>query len=175
MYWRPWCWNVDGWYGAWLGAALTGALSGATYWLREPLASFVLLVGVAIGAFIGGAFGQRVVMADSPIGIGLRAGVAATVVAAVVWYIGLGLGTLIFQPDPIGARLSFLAAYAILIPLYSVLIGLPVALPIGVASAAILRAIRRHRRAGTAGLVACTGVASVLGAAALLDRLRAWV
>jgi hypothetical protein len=173
MYWRPWRWTIDGWYGAWLGAALPGILAATTYWLHEPLAGFVLLVGVAIGAFIGGAFGQRVVMADSPIGIGLGAGVAATVVAAVVWYIGLGLGTLIFQPDPIGARLSFLAVYLILIPLYSVAIGLPIALPIGVASSAILRAICRHRRAGTAGLVACTGVASALGGAALLDRLWA--
>ena len=144
-----------------------------TYWFREPLASLVLLVGVAIGAFIGGAFGQRVVTAESPIHIGLRAGLAATMVAAVVWYIGLGLGTLLFQPDPIGARLGFLAFYLILIPLYSVMIGLPIALPIGVASAAILRIIRRHRLAGSIGLIACTVVASALGAAALLDRLRA--
>jgi len=103
----------------------------------------------------------------------LRAGLAATMVAAVVWYIGLGLGTLLFQPDPIGARLGFLAFYLILIPLYSVMIGLPIALPIGVASAAILRIIRRHRLAGSIGLIACTVVASALGAAALLDRLRA--
>jgi len=67
----------------------------------------------------------------------LRAGVIATVVAGAVWYVGIGLGTLIFEPDPIGARLGFLAFYLVLIPLYSVMIGLPIALPIGVASAAI--------------------------------------
>jgi hypothetical protein len=173
MYWRPWRWTLDGWYGAWLGAVFPAVLAEVTYWLHEPLASLVLLIGVAIGAFIGGAFGERVVAAESSIRVGLRAGVAATVVAGAAWYVGLGLGTLIFQPDPIGARLGFLAFYLVLIPLYSLMIGLPIALPIGVASAAILRTIRRHRRAGTAALVVCTAIASALGGAALLDRLRA--
>jgi hypothetical protein len=173
MLWRPWQWTADGWFGAWLGGALPGLLAGAAYWMREPLASLVMSSGVPIGAFVGGASGARVVAARSSIAVGLRAGVAATVVAGVVWYVGLALGTLIFQPDPLGARLVSLGSYLVLIALYCVMIGLPIALPVGVAAAALLRTICRHRRAGARAMVVVSVIALALGAAALIDRLRA--
>lgn len=173
MYWRPWCWDVDGWYGAWIGVALPGLLAGVCYWTGLPLGALLMLAGIGAGALVGGRLGERVVHADSSIGIGLRAGLLATALGAAAWYLGLSGWTLLFQGTDFGTRLGQVGFFLLMIALYAVFLGLPIALPVGVGAAALLRAVRQRPRPGTAVLIAASVVAISLGAAAIVDLVRA--
>jgi hypothetical protein len=166
MYWRPWRWNADGWIGAWLGAVLAGALADAGWWLDQPTLIVVGLVGVPVGALVGGRYAQAIVAGGSRIGLGLRAGLVACLVAAGTWLLFTAVASL-FQPaDAVPNRLVYLLYVVLVIPGSVGIVGLPFALPIGVLGAALIREIRRQGRFGlvalgvaTIGLLASSAVA----------------
>ncbi len=172
MYWRPWRWTIDGWYGAWIGAVLSGLLVMACYWTGAPIYGLFALPSVVIGALVGGRFGSRVVAAESSIGIGLRAGLVATVLGAVLWCVLVAGWTLIFEATSLDIRLEQVAFLIGGVALYAVFLVLPVALPIGVASAATLRRARRHRRAGAAGLAGLTIATVAFVVVSLMDVIN---
>jgi hypothetical protein len=152
MYWRPWRWNVDGWIGAWLGAVLAGALADAGWWIHQPTAVVVGLVGVPVGALVGGRYAQAIVAGGSRIGLGLRAGLVACLVAAGAWLLFSVVASL-FQPaGAVPNRLVYLLYVVLVIPGVVGMVGMPFALPIGVLGAVLIREIHGKGGLGVAAL-----------------------
>ena len=152
MYWRPWRWGAGGWLGAWLGAVLSGVLALAGRLLDQPTVLVVGLFGIPFGLIVGGRYGAAIVAGESRIALGLRAGLVACLLAAGSWLV-ITLVASFFQPaDAVPDRLVYLLYTGLVIPGSVAIVGLPFALPLGVAGAVLLRAIGEHRRAGSAAL-----------------------
>ncbi|HEX5824487.1 MAG TPA: hypothetical protein VFY18_08530 [Candidatus Limnocylindrales bacterium] len=166
MYWQPWRWPADGWLGAWIGAVLAGALAAAGRWLGAPTVVVVGLVGVPVGALVGGRYGPAIAAGGSRIQFGLRAGLVACLVAAGAW-LAFTMVASLFQPaDAVPNRLIYLLYVALVIPGSVGIVGLPFALPIGVLGAVAIREVRRRGRLGVAALGAATVVLLVTAAVA---------
>jgi hypothetical protein len=157
MYWRPWRWNSDGWIGAWLGAVLAGALADVGWWIHAPTVVVVGLVGVPVGALVGGRYAPAIVTDGSRVQLGLRAGLVACLVAAGAWLLFTLVASL-FQPaDAVPNRLVYLLYVVLVIPGSVGIVGLPFALPIGLVGAVAIREIGRRGRSGVVAL----GVATI--------------
>jgi hypothetical protein len=168
MYWQPWRWSRDEWLGAWLGVTIPTLLVGALLIAGSRFEALAFSPAIALGGWVGGFLCRRVIEADSSVRIGLRAGLVATAAGAVVWAMVETIGTIVTVHGPFLERLTQAAFIAILVALYSVFFGLPVALPIGVLGSAVLRSFARHRRTAHSAL----SVASVMALALLAFGLR---
>jgi hypothetical protein len=173
MYWRPWRWNGNDWHGAWLGAAIPGLVVGLLLATGSGFVALVFAPAIPIGGWVGGRFGSRIVAADSAIGVGLRAGAVATALGAAIWAIVEVVGTLLTQPIPVLDRLVQAGFILVLVGLYAVVLGLPVALPVGVGGAALLRAVQPHPRVAV-GLLSALSLGAVLLTAIGLFAVRRW-
>lgn len=165
MYWRPWRWGREGWLGAWIGAILTGALTIAGRLLDQPTVVVVGLTSIPFGVLVGGRFGPRITAGASRIQLGLRAGLVACLLAAASWLL-FTLAASFFQPAvAVPNRLVYLLYAALVIPGSVAIVGLPFALPLGVAGAVLVRAVGDHRRAGIAGMAVASVVVVLAGIA----------
>jgi hypothetical protein len=173
MYWRPWRWTGADWLGAWIGAAIPGVIVGTLLATGSGFLALVFAPAIPIGGWVGGRFGSRIVAANSAIPVGLRAGAVATALGAGIWAIAEVIGTLLFQQIPVPDRVVQGGFIVILVALYSVFLGLPVSLPVGVGGAALLRAIRPHPRLAFGLLTALSFGALILSAVGLL-AVRRW-
>ena len=125
------------------------------------------LFAIPFGLVVGGRYGAAIVAGGSRIGLGLRAGLVACLLASGSWLLVTFVASF-FQPaDAVPDRLVALLYAALVIPGSVAIVGLPFALPLGVAGAVLLRAIGGHRRAGSAALAI---VVVVMVATALATR-----
>lgn len=173
MYWRPWRWTADDWLGSWLGSAIPGVIVGLLLATGSGFLALVFAPAIPIGGWVGGRFGSRIVAAESAIHVGLRAGGVATALGAAIWAIVEVVGTLLLQPIPVADRLLQAGFIVILVALYSVFLGLPVALPVAVGGAALLRALRPHPRVAV-GLLTALSLGAVILSAVGLVAVRRW-
>lgn len=172
MYWRPWRWSSDSWYGAWVAAILSGLLAEAGFWANAPLITVAGLTGIAFGGLVAGRRASAVLAGSSFAAEGLAVGFRAGVLALVAWYLGIAVATLLFQTAySFGDRILQVVYGAVAVPAYGVIFGGPFALLGGIVGALALRTLRRLGRAGTRILVAASVVVIVAGIAAVVAWL----
>ena len=170
MYWRPWRWGTAGWLGAWLGAILSAGLSLAGRLLDQPTVIVVGLTAIPFGLIVGGRYGAAIVAGGFRIGLGLRAGLIACLLAAGSWALFTIVASFVQPADAVPDRLVYLLYAALVIPGSVAIVGLPFSLPLGVAGAVLLRAVGDHRRAGSAMMVIASVVIVVIVMTALATR-----
>jgi hypothetical protein len=168
MYWRPWRWTVDGWYGAWVAALVSGLLAELGFFGDLPLVTVAGLTGLAAGTPVAGRLAGRVLAGRSFVLEGLGVGFRAALLALVGWFVSIAVATLLFQTSyPLSDRLLLVVYGLVGVPTYGAVFGAPFALLGGIAGALVLRTVRRSGNAGARGLLLATAAVLIVGVTAI--------
>ena len=172
MYWRPWRWTEDGWYGAWVAALCCGVIAEIGFFGDLALVTVAGLTGLLAGTLVAGRHEGRVLAGRSFVVEGLGVGFRAGILSLVGGWVALSVGTILFKTEyPLEDRLMQVVYGLVGVPTYGALFGGPFALLGGIVGALILRMVRRHGRTGTLLLVVASAIVVVVG----IDALVTWL
>jgi hypothetical protein len=172
MYWRPWRWTEDGWFGAWIAILCCGVIAEVGFFANLALVTVAGLTGLLAGTLVAGRHAGHVLAGRSFVVEGLGVGFRAGILSLVGWWVALSIGTILFQTEyPFPVRLMQVVYGLVGIPTYGALLGGPFALLGGIVGALLLRTARRFGRTGTRLLAVASMVVAVIG----IDALITWL
>ncbi|MBA2718968.1 MAG: hypothetical protein H0U52_06975 [Chloroflexi bacterium] len=171
MYWTPWRWTREQWFGAWVAAAIAAAIAEIGYAIDAPLITVAGMSGLVIAWIVAGRYADRVLNGSSFVEVGLGVGFRTGLLTLTIWFVTASLLTIALNPEPLEDRLRQVAFAAFGVPIYGSIFGGPFVLLGGIAGALVLRTVRENGRAGSIVLaIASVGLAAG-GVIAIADWL----